>query len=147
MTRKAQTKKNTTRQETLHHAIEEAARRINILPEWANLAPPPPVTTQRQPIYGHPALNFARQAIMWSGLLANKLVKPITPQEVALMMAACKIARLVETPTHEDSITDVGGYMSCLEQVNACVDAGTDGTGIRSETVAQQRATTGNGPT
>lgn len=103
-------------------------------------APPVPIPAQRQPIYGHPALNFARNAILWSGLLANKLLKPITSQEVAIMMAGVKLARLIESPAHQDSIDDVGGYMSCLEQVNAVAEAGTDGSGIHSETVAQARA-------
>lgn len=144
MTRRTRlVKKAAPRREVLRMTIDEAVKGMTTPSEWeakeANLTQKP-ITDQRQPTYGHPALNFARQAIMWSGLLANKLIKPITPQEVALMMAACKLVRLVETPTHEDSIIDVGGYMSCLEQVNANKASGTEGSGIRSETVAHSRA-------
>ena len=106
--------------------------------------PDPPtstsITSERQPTYGHPSLNFARQALVWTGLLANKLLKPITVQEVAIMMAGVKLARLMESPDHEDSIIDVGGYMSCLEQVTKAAAFGLDGTGIQEDTVARMKA-------
>ena len=96
------------------------------------------IVEARQPIYGHPALNFQRTAMVWNGLLANKLVRPITAQDVAIMMAGLKLARLIHTPTHEDSIYDVGGYMSCLEQVNSKRSNGGFDTGLVEGTLADK---------
>ena len=64
-------------------------------------------------VYGSPYTNHKRIAELWSGLLEF----PITPHQVVLCMAAVKLARLVETPTHHDSVVDAIAYMAFYEDV------------------------------
>lgn len=100
------------------------------------------ITADRQPIYGHPALNFQRCADVWNGLLGNKLLIPITAEEVAILMNGVKLVRLIETPTHIDSIDDVDGYSQCLRQINEVRDGGTQklqDVGIRPASLVGQR--------
>ena len=64
-------------------------------------------------VYGSPYTNHKRIAELWSGLLEI----PITPHQVVLCMASVKLARLVETPTHHDSIVDAVAYLAFYEDV------------------------------
>ena len=64
-------------------------------------------------IYGSPYTNHKRIAELWSGLLEF----PITAHQVVLCMAAVKLARLVETPSHHDSIVDAVAYLAFYEDV------------------------------
>ncbi len=64
-------------------------------------------------VYGSPYTNHKRIAELWSGLLEF----PITAHQVVLCMAAVKLARLVETPTHHDSVVDAIAYMAFYEDV------------------------------
>lgn len=54
----------------------------------------------REQIYGHPSKDLGRTAAFWG----------CTPGEVALRMIQLKISRLMSTPTHRDSVTDIIGY-------------------------------------
>jgi|TARA_R110000787_G_scaffold103152_2_gene209517 hypothetical protein len=60
----------------------------------------------READYGDPRKNFSDIAAGWS-LIIDKKIKP---EEVALMMAWLKIARLFKTPDHVDSWVDLVGY-------------------------------------
>lgn len=62
---------------------------------------------ERGTLYGPPVENFDRIAKMWSVLLNKK----ITPNDVARMMVALKLARSVETPDHRDDYLDMLGYV------------------------------------
>lgn len=64
-------------------------------------------------VYGSPYTNHKRIAELWSGLLEF----PITAHQVVLCMAAVKLARLVETPSHHDSIVDAVAYLAFYEDV------------------------------
>lgn len=61
----------------------------------------------REKSYGTPQKNHERIAAMWSVILEGE----VTPTQVALCMAALKIARLVETPDHLDSYVDGAAYL------------------------------------
>lgn len=63
--------------------------------------------------YGHPAINHQRIASMWSVFLEY----PIKAEQVAICMALVKIARLVETPDHEDSYLDLVAYGAIAGQL------------------------------
>lgn len=70
--------------------------------------------------YGTPEDNFARIARLWTAHLENRhgdLVHRPTPildaQDVSMMMALMKIARLANDPNHHDSWVDVAGYAAC----------------------------------
>ena len=63
--------------------------------------------------YGTPLLNHQRIAAIWSVILGLD----ITPSQVALCMAGVKIARLVETPDHEDSFIDGAAYFAIAGEI------------------------------
>lgn len=69
----------------------------------------------REKRYGDPAVAFERIAQMWTVILK----RPVGVHEVALCMAALKIARLVDRPRHEDSWVDLAGYAACGAEVTS----------------------------
>lgn len=73
------------------------------------------ITTQdrRDEEYGHPADDFSRIAKQWETTLGCQ----VTPQQVALCMIQVKIARLVHSPDHEDSVLDIAGYANCIDMI------------------------------
>lgn len=72
------------------------------------------IAGQRAEDYGSVDRNFANIAAMWSVLLE----KDITAAEVALCMAAVKMCRLINTPSHEDSWIDLAGYAAIGGEVS-----------------------------
>ena len=71
------------------------------------------LTQDRGRIYGSPYTNHKRIADIWSGILDM----PITAHQVVLCMVGLKIARLVETPSHHDSVADAIAYLAFYEDV------------------------------
>lgn len=63
--------------------------------------------------YGSPAVNHARIANLWSAYLQSE----VTPEQAAMMMALVKVARLIQSPTDEDSIHDLAGYVEVYRQI------------------------------
>jgi hypothetical protein len=61
----------------------------------------------RKETYGSSLVNHERIAAGWRVILDKQ---DITPGQVATCMAWLKIARLVESPAHEDSWVDLAGY-------------------------------------
>ena len=87
-------------------AIEDTTPRP-ILEEAAELT-----DGSRQHDYGHPSVDFAHTALMWTALFAHHL-RPgdagIQPREVPLAMIAVKLAR--EAHLHKrDNLVDIAGY-------------------------------------
>ena len=68
---------------------------------------------ERQQDYGTPVKNFTQIAMVWNGLLAHKLSKPITAVDVTLLMDGLKSVRLMNSPDHADSWIDKAGYTAC----------------------------------
>lgn len=69
--------------------------------------------------YGHPYHNHRRIADIWT-VQAENILKPgvkFTPDLVVLMMIGLKLARLANSPNHEDSMLDVCGYAKCWDMV------------------------------
>ena len=64
------------------------------------------VNKDRAEVYGDSKINHARIAKLWSVILG----KEITSQQVIMCMTALKLARLIETPDHTDTWTDICGY-------------------------------------
>ena len=60
----------------------------------------------REASYGPPAENFERIASGWRVILGAD----VTPSQVALCLAWLKTARLVNSPSHEDSFIDMAAY-------------------------------------
>ena len=71
--------------------------------------------TDRQKKYGSPYVNHKRIADLWSVYLETE----ITPSQVALCLCLVKIARLIETPDHEDSFVDLAAYASIAGEIES----------------------------
>lgn len=72
-------------------------------------------TRERGRDYGPVKENFERIARRWNAHLLNRygLEVELDPIDVSAMMIDVKLARLAETPHHEDSWLDVIGYGAC----------------------------------
>lgn len=70
--------------------------------------------------YGTPENNFLRIARRWNVHLLNRYGARVEldATDVAAMMADMKLARLEETPSHQDSWTDLAGYAACGAEVS-----------------------------
>ena len=64
------------------------------------------VVEDRRKVYGSPLPNHQRIANLWSAYLETD----IEPHQAAMCMALVKVARLIESPDHHDSIVDYHGY-------------------------------------
>jgi hypothetical protein len=71
------------------------------------------VTNDRQNTHGHPEDSFRRIADLWSGYLTVGLHE----EDVAVMMALVKVARIMENPRHADNWIDGAGYFACGGEV------------------------------
>ena len=63
--------------------------------------------------YGDVLENHKRIASLWSVVLGQR----VTPEQVVLCMTCVKVARLMETPDHEDSWVDIAGYGACGAEI------------------------------
>jgi hypothetical protein len=68
---------------------------------------------ERAQTYGHPRGDFDRIAGIWAAILGV----PVSAEQVAIMMAGLKLARLADSPKHRDSQVDTIGYILCLARV------------------------------
>lgn len=76
------------------------------------------VCGDRDEIYGGPEDSFCRIADLWMSYMRGRCVNDdadlsINPEDVAIMMALLKIARLAVAPMHKDSWVDLAGYAAC----------------------------------
>ena len=62
----------------------------------------------RADAYGPPQLNFKRIAELWAPIVETQL----TTAQVALCLTQLKVARLIQSPDHEDSWIDAAGYIA-----------------------------------
>ena len=69
--------------------------------------------SSRGGVYALPIDNFTTIAEFWTTYLGVT----IRPDQVANMMILTKVARLKNTPAHEDTILDIGGYAATLQSV------------------------------
>lgn len=76
-------------------------KRAELLQKSADL-----IDGDRAKIYGDARENHERIATMWSAILGQDL----TADQVYMCMIAVKLARLANTPDHEDSWVDIAGY-------------------------------------
>jgi hypothetical protein len=72
----------------------------------------------REDDYGHPRQSFTRIAAMWTALLGHKLDDGefVSPEDVARLMAAFKLARDVHAPKRDNRV-DAVGYMIALDRL------------------------------
>ena len=62
----------------------------------------------RADAYGPPSVNFGRIATLWNPIFGQD----VTPVQVALALSQLKVARLIQSPDHEDSWIDAAGYIA-----------------------------------
>lgn len=76
------------------------------------------VCGEREQDYGSPEDNFATIAAFWYTYLYAKtgMSVPIKPDDVAVMMALLKVARLATGKT-PDSYVDLAGYAACAGEI------------------------------
>lgn len=68
----------------------------------------------REQTYGDPSKNLKRIAALWDTYLDRE----ITADDVANMMILLKIARLMNSPGHRDSLIDICGYTALVERIH-----------------------------
>ena len=73
------------------------------------------VCGEREQDYGSPEDNFKRIATYWSTHLGME----ITAEDVAVMMALLKIARIGTGTATDDSWVDLAGYAACGGEIAA----------------------------
>lgn len=82
---------------------------MNILQEADKLT-----SKDRQEVYGHPADDFAKVASMVQPILESKIDPRL---KHALYMIQVKVARLLNTPNHTDSVIDIAGYANTYAMI------------------------------
>jgi len=82
---------------------------MSILDEAAKIT-----SADRQEVYGHPADDFAKVAEMTAPILASDIDPRL---KHALYMIQVKVARLLNTHDHHDSIVDIAGYANTYDMV------------------------------
>lgn len=71
------------------------------------------VCTDRQQRYGHVEDNFRLVAKLWTDYFGE----PFMPEDVGIMMALLKIARIKTGTANEDNYVDLAGYAACAGEV------------------------------
>lgn len=71
------------------------------------------INGQRATDYGDAAENFQRIAELWAPIIGFTL----KPAYVGLCLAQLKVARLITSPTHEDSWVDAAGYIALSGEI------------------------------
>lgn len=75
------------------------------------------VCGNREQDYGGPEDSFRLIAQLWESYIRDRVVGIadvcVNPEDVAIMMALLKIARLSANPEHMDSWVDLAGYAAC----------------------------------
>lgn len=76
------------------------------------------ITGDRKDAYGKVEDSFAAVALVWSGLLANKLAPGavVSSVDVALLMVGLKLARETNQGKR-DNVVDAHGYLGLLAQM------------------------------
>lgn len=62
--------------------------------------------------YGPPSINHRRIAALWSSYLEHE----VSASQAAMCMLLVKVARLIESPDHADSMDDLAGYLEVYRQ-------------------------------
>jgi hypothetical protein len=78
------------------------------------------ITVDRAATHGDAEDSFQTIADVWSWYLSNRLLPddPLTPADVAMMMALFKIGRIFGNKTHEDNYVDLAGYAALAGEMS-----------------------------
>lgn len=104
--------------EKLTEALNTEPTKENILAEAAKI-----IYGDREKNYGRPDRNLNKIADMWTAYVHGRIEKlgkdtefRFNADDVCLMMALMKIARLINSPSHRDSQVDICGYLALMER-------------------------------
>lgn len=77
------------------------------------------VNGARAQAYGHPKENFDRICALWNAYLRGRPdpMANINNKDHAILMILVKVARLLESPNHRDSLVDICGYAGTYEKL------------------------------
>ena len=80
------------------------------------------VTGERERQYGSPEDNFAVIARFWEVYLSERCVSgdaevTLNPDDVAMLMALMKVARIMTGTFKGDSYIDACGYLACAAEI------------------------------
>ena len=75
------------------------------------------VCQDRQDQYGSPENNFAKIADFWNTYMGERLMVQFDGEDVAMMMALLKIARITTGQPKSDNYIDACGYIACAGEV------------------------------
>lgn len=89
----------------------------------------------RQNVYGHPADDFAKVSAMVGPILASNIDPRL---KHALYMIQVKVARLLNTPGHIDSIVDIAGYANTYSMVLAKIKENLEKQNEPTQTTEQR---------
>jgi hypothetical protein len=93
---------------------ENTEQSLSVLDEANNL-----VSGDRQAVYSHPINNFTKIMTMAQPILESDIDPAL---KHALYMIQVKIARLLNTPDHHDSLVDIAGYCKTYQMVLDALD-------------------------
>lgn len=71
------------------------------------------ITQQRNNTYGPPTQDFDRSAGVLNALGYQVNGLPLKPHDIAIIITAVKLSRLMWSPDHKDNWVDVAGYAGC----------------------------------
>lgn len=91
---------------------------MDILAEAAKLT-----GEDRQEVYGHPIVDFTKVTTMATPIHASGIDPRL---KHALYMIQVKIARLLNTPEHLDSVVDIAGYANTYAMMLEELQKGKD---------------------
>lgn len=91
------------------HCAGKTLPALDILTEARDI-----ISGPRREAYGDVTESFERVAIVWSALLKHE----VTASDVALLMAAFKLCREANRPSHDNRV-DAIGYLALKEQLHA----------------------------
>lgn len=79
----------------------------------------------RERTYGNPAFNLETISEFWRLYIVRKhnVAVPLDYTDIANMMALLKLARLINTPDHEDSQRDLIGYIALTSRIQRAEQA------------------------
>jgi len=78
------------------------------------------VTTDRERQYGAPEDNFKLIGHLWGDYLRasmETIIRDPSPDEVAIMLALLKVARIATGQAKEDNYIDLAGYAACAGEI------------------------------
>jgi hypothetical protein len=76
------------------------------------------IASDRKAQYGNCSPSFERISLLWNAWLEATGHKTITPEDVAMMMALLKAARIAYNPNHRDSYVDMAGYVALAGEMS-----------------------------